>query len=289
MSKRIEQQNRRVLLSLIYALVFSVIALGTSAFMFAQNLELQQKVDQVSAIGSSCGLTGQPGADGDDGLCGPQGAQGPCGPEGPQGAPGPKGEKGDTGATGATGPAGATGEKGDTGATGVTGPVGPTGDTGRAGADGITTLGHHGSFWHTANQTNTIAVTRAMKLNNADESNCGVYVESDSRIYVTKSGVYNLQFSAQVKTTSNQTSALDIWLAKNGAAVPDSNTQLFSPDRRGIYIASWNFLVSLEAGEYVELMWYSTDTNLYLGSLSEQSNLGIPAVPSLILTLTQVG
>ena len=150
-------------------------------------------------------------------------------------------------------------------------------------------MGHHGSFWDTSDQTNTISVVRAMRLNSSDVSNCGVYVESESKIYVTRAGVYNLQFSAQIKTTSNQTNAVDIWLSKNGVAVEDTNTQFFAPDRRGIYIASWNFLVSLEAGEYVELMWYSADRNLYLSGLPAQTDLGIPAVPSLILTLTQVG
>jgi hypothetical protein len=44
----------------------------------------------------------------------------------------------------------------------------------------------------------------------------------------------------------------------------------------------------MEAGDYLELMWYSEDTNLYLSNFPAQEGLGIPAVPSLILTLSQV-
>jgi hypothetical protein len=286
MSRHGERQKRRIAISVVTALTFSIGALATSGFMFTQTLELKEKLSAVDGVGVLCGPAGEDGTDGVAGTCGPQGAAGPCGPEGPQGETGAQGEQGEQGETGQQGEKGDTGA---TGATGATGSTGATGDTGRAGADGITTLGHHGSFWDTSDQTNTVSVVRAMRLNSADVSNCGVYVESDSKIYVTRSGVYNLQFSAQIKTSSNQTNAVDIWLSKNGAAVQDSNTQFFAPDRRGIYIASWNFLVSLESGDYVELMWYSADRNLYLSQLPAQTELGIPAVPSLILTLTQVG
>jgi hypothetical protein len=301
MSKHGEIQKRPIIFSVAIALMVSIGALATSGFMFAQTLELRAQLDSASGSSGLCAPAGQDGADGADGACGPQGATGPCGPEGPPGdaglsgrdgatgVTGRDGEKGETGATGATGPTGPPGEKGGTGATGATGPTGPTGDTGRAGVDGITTLGHHGSFWDTTNQTNTVSVIRPMRLNNSDATNCGVYVDSGSKIYVTRSGVYNLQFSAQIKTISNQTNAIDIWLAKNGIAVEATNTQFFAPDRKGIYIASWNFLVPLEAGEYVELMWYSADTGVFLSSLAEQVELGIPSVPSLIVTLTQVG
>lgn len=283
MSRHGERQKRRIAISVFTALTFSIGALATSGFMFAQTLEFREKLAVVDGVGSVCGPAGEDGA---DGVCGPQGAAGPCGPQGPIGETGSAGEQGEPGETG---PQGEKGDTGETGATGPKGATGATGDTGRAGVDGITTLGHHGSFWDTSDQTNTVSVVRAMRLNGADVSNCGVYVESESKIYVTRTGVYNLQFSAQIKTSSNQTNAVDIWLSKNGNAVEDTNTQFFAPDRRGIYIASWNFLVSLEAGEFVELMWYSADRNLYLSQLPAQTELGIPAVPSLILTLTQVG
>lgn len=286
MSRQGERQNRRIAISVISALTLSIGALATSGFMFTQTLELQEKIAVVDGSGVVCGPAGEDGA---DGACGPQGAIGPCGPNGAQGETGAQGEKGEQGEQGEKGEQGEQGEQGVQGKPGATGATGATGDTGRAGADGLTTLGHHGSFWNTSDQTNTVSVVRAMRLNSSDVSNCGVYVESQSKIYVTRAGVYNLQFSAQIKTSSNQTHAVDIWLSKNGVAVEDTNTQFFAPDRRGIYIASWNFLVSLEAGEYVELMWYSADTALFLSSLAEQPGLGIPSVPSLILTLTQVG
>lgn len=294
MSRSGDRQKRLNLISLVTALTLSVAALGSSAFLFAQNMELQQKISAISPVGGVCGPAGADGEDGADGICGPVGATGPCGPVGPegeQGEPGAQGEQGETGATGAQGEKGETGATGAQGEQGEQGETGATGAQGPAGADGVTTLGHHGSFWDTEDQFMSSSSAQAMRLNSFEPTNCGVYVSTDTltRIYVTRAGTYNLQFSAQIKTTSNQTKPVDIWLSKNGSAVPDSNTQFFAPDRRGIYIAAWNFVVPLQAGEYLELMWYSADSNLYLSQLDEQTDLGIPAVPSLILTLTQVG
>jgi hypothetical protein len=268
MSRSGDRQWRRILIALSSALALSVVALGTSGFVASQTLELQQKIAVADKIATICGPPGEdglPGADGEDGLCGPVGATGPCGPPGPQGETGAQGEQGETGAQG---------EQGETGAA------------------GITTLGHWGSFWDTANQPNPSAEPRAMRLNASNPKNCGVYIEtteSGSKIFVTRAGAYNLEFSAQIKTTTNQSKPVDIWLSKNGSSVANTNTQLFSPDRKGIYIASWNFISYMEAGDYLELMWYSEDTNLYLSNLPAQDSIGIPAVPSLILTLTQVG
>jgi hypothetical protein len=296
MSRSGDRQWRRVILSLSAALVFSVLALGTSGFMFAQTVELQQKIAVVDQIVGVCGPAGEPGQDGLDGECGPVGAAGPCGPEGPQGEPGSDGSAGLDGSTGEKGDTGATGsqgEKGDTGQTGATGPQGEKGDTGATGApglDGVTTIGHHGAFYDDSDQFFS-GEPQAMRMNNSSPANCGIYVdeETQSKIYVTRKGAYNLQFSAQVRSDINQVKEMDIWLAKNGEPVPNSNTQFFAPDRKGIYIAAWNFVVALEEGDYLELMWYSEDRDIFLSKLDEQPELKIPAVPSLILTLTQVG
>lgn len=266
-----------------------------SGFAFTTNQELREQLDAVAGPGLVCGvdgLDGAAGADGQDGQDGACGAAGPCGPQGEAGETGVAGVDGSPGLTGQSGSTGATGEKGETGAQGEKGEEGETGATGTAGRDGITTLGYHGAFFDTTDQTMPAGSTgQAMRLNTADSSNCGVYVptETTSRIYVSNSGIYNLQFSAQLRSDSNQSKPVDIWLAKNGVAVEFSNSQFYAPDRKGIYIAAWNFLVPMAAGDYVELMWYSADTTVVISQLPAQTIPAIPAVPSLIATLTQVG
>jgi hypothetical protein len=287
MSRSADRQWRRVILSLAAALVFSVVALGTSGFMFAQTIELREKISVVDEIVGVCGPAGESG---EDGACGPVGAAGPCGPAGPQGEQGSPGQTGPQGEPGSDGSTGATGPQGQQGETGATGPKGDTGATGAPGLAGVTTIGHHGAFYDDSDQFFS-GQPQAMRMNSSSPENCGVFVdeETQTKIFVTRNGVYNLQFSAQIRSDINQTKEMDIWLAKNGEAVPNSNTQFFAPDRKGIYIAAWNFVVPMKDGDFLELMWYSADEKIFLSNLDEKPELGIPAVPSLILTLTQVG
>lgn len=289
--------ERKFTLLLFSAVATSVISLSAVAGIATGIIPTPSGNIIIGATGAP-GQCGVPGVAGADGQCGADGATGPCGPTGPAGetgatgTTGERGEAGQTGATGEQGEQGEQGEKGEAGATGATGATGPA---------GITTFGHWGSFWDTGIQPNPTAQPRAARLDSSDPDNCGVYLEQGpaggSRIYVTRSGAYNLQFSAQIKTTQNNSYPIDIWLSKNGVPVADTNTQFFTPDRKGIIVAAWNFVIAMQAGDYVELMWYSKDTNLYLSNLAPQDlnqatpsvDYVIPAVPSLILTLTQVG
>ena len=250
------------------------------------------------------GLTGAQGATGPQGPVGPQGAtgatgaQGATGPQGATGATGPKGDTGATGPTGATGvqgPAGATGATGETGPQGIQGLKGETGTAGIQGPPGITTLGYYGSFFDTTTQIATgVDSARAMQLNTTDFSS-GVSVVNDinnrpTKITVANAGKYNLQFSAQLsRNAGNNTVVINIWIAKDGSAVPYSNTKLTltgSSDAAKA-VASWNFLVSLDANQYVQLMWAVSDVDLIIETTGAVAPA--PEIPSLIVTMTQVG
>ncbi|MGA0914541.1 MAG: hypothetical protein ACO3RC_05150 [Candidatus Nanopelagicaceae bacterium] len=100
-------------------------------------------------------------------------------------------------------------------------------------------------------------------------------------------GVYSIQFSAQLIKGSNGTDPLDVWLGLNGQNVTWSNTQLqFTKGQR--QVAAWNFVIALNGGDYVELYWSSPDSTFELVAAPSQINPARPAVPSLIVTVTQV-
>jgi hypothetical protein len=185
---------------------------------------------------------------------------------------------GPTGLTGPTGPSGANGATGPQGAAGATGPAGPAWEAA------------YGSFYDSSTQINTIAdVARAMTLNTTLTAD-GVSVVNATRITVAAAGVYNLQFSAQVQKSDQGTDSLDIWLAKNGVNVPNSNSEvvLTGSSTASRTVPAWNFMIDLAAGDYLELMWSSPDTNISLLSEIAQSNPSRPAIPSLIVTVQQV-
>ena len=136
-------------------------------------------------------------------------------------------------------------------------------------------------------QTNPVANTpMPIYLRDSVESN-GVSIVDNYKITVSQAGVYNIAFSAQVTKTDAGTDLVYIWLQKNGVDVANSSTGLRLTGSGDKQVAAWNFFVSLEAGEYANLMWGSADTDSRI--LAEPPSAYAPAIPSMILTVNQVG
>ena len=187
---------------------------------------------------------------------------------GPSGPPGPTGLKGDTGLTG---------PKGDTGATGATGATGPAGTGG---------LGSYGSFFDTTTQTNSGGASgNAFKFDTTD-FNSGVSIVSTSQIKMTNAGKYNIVFSAQMEKTDSGTDTIEIWLKKNGSNQSNTNTKFYLVGNGAKAVASWNFFVDAAANDYYQIFWYSADSAVRV--LAEIAGTR-PAIPSIIMTVNQVG
>ena len=150
-------------------------------------------------------------------------------------------------------------------------------------------FGFYGAFCSTGSQSNpTPNVSRSMQLETTEHS-VGVSVVSGSRITVANPGTYNLQFSAQLEKTDNGTDTVYIWFKKNGTNVPRSNTAvgvLRQAGGGGRAVAAWNYVDNLVANDYLEIIWQSNDTSMQLAADPATGNL--PAIPSVIATLTQV-
>jgi hypothetical protein len=128
-------------------------------------------------------------------------------------------------------------------------------------------FGFYGAFCSTGSQTNPVAnISRSMQLETTELSN-GVSIVSGSRITVANTGVYNLQFSAQLEKSNNGADTVYIWFKKNGANVPRSNTSvdvLKQAGGSGRFVAAWNYVDTFNAGDYIEIIWQSADTNMQL-------------------------
>ena len=152
--------------------------------------------------------------------------------------------------------------------------------------------GYWGSFWNTQDQTATgDDEANAITVNASDGQNNGVSVVSNSQITFANAGVYNLQFSAQIDRDSGSGLAeVDIWLSKNGANVADTNTRVTvsGSASQAKMVAAWNLVVKLAASDYLELYWSTTDDRIILHAEGTQSNPTRPAIPSVIITATQV-
>jgi hypothetical protein len=151
----------------------------------------------------------------------------------------------------------------------------------------------YGAFQDTTDQTAANTTTAyAITLNTTDYSN-GIYVSNSSRINVRNYGIYNLQFSIQFKNTTNDAQDVDIWFRKNGTNIADSNSRFSLTARKSAgdpshLIAALNFFLELQANDYVEVMWRTTNTGVSIEHFDTSTSPTRPAVPSVIVTMTYV-
>jgi hypothetical protein len=145
---------------------------------------------------------------------------------------------------------------------------------------------YYGAFYDLTTQTGSANVSGPVRLGNTQNSN-GVSVVSGSRVTVTNTGVYNLQFSTQLFRNQGGTRVNTyLWFRVNGVNVPNSNTIVTTMTNNGYTVASWNYVDVYNAGDYVELMWMPDGDHVSLVYVNAPS--GLPSIPSVILTLTQV-
>ena len=143
----------------------------------------------------------------------------------------------------------------------------------------------YGSFYDTTDQTAAVINTAyGMTFNTTDISYGVTSGSPTSRIYVDRSNIYNIQFSAQFINTGGGANRVWIWLRKNGVDVTQSATVIRIQGNNTENVATWNFLLQMNAGDYFELMWEVDSTNISLHA--DPATAVHPAVPSIILTVT---
>jgi hypothetical protein len=143
----------------------------------------------------------------------------------------------------------------------------------------------YGSFYDTTNQNNDTGNVNYMAFGST-YSSYNVSVANSTELTFTYTGVYNIQFSTQFLKTGGGTSNVYIWLDKNGNSVADSATGITMSGNNDKYVAAWNFVETFAAGEYARLAWYSTDAGIDI--VSPVASAPVPAIPSVIVTATQV-
>ena len=172
---------------------------------------------------------------------------------------------------------------------GIPGPTGPSGAIGPSGAAGTpATQRYFLNAFDTTTQTNPSAASGNAFTYNTTIDSRGVAVVSGSMIQVANSGVYNIQFSAQLEKSSANKEDVDIWLSKNGVGVPWSATTIVVEGSSDRNVAAWNFFLSMDTNEFAELYWHSDDLNVVALAASGHAVPAHPDIPSIILTVNNV-
>ncbi|MGA1646472.1 MAG: hypothetical protein ACO4AV_16020, partial [bacterium] len=114
-------------------------------------------------------------------------------------------------------------------------------------------------------------------------------------ITIEFAGIYNIQFSAQLDKTDSGEDDVEIWLMKNGNNVDDTATVITLSGNNAKSVAAWNFFVDADANDYFVIMIASSGSStgrqvtIHAGSSLVSPPLGIPDIPSTIVTVNQVG
>lgn len=145
-----------------------------------------------------------------------------------------------------------------------------------------------------------VTQSQVVTFSNTDVSAGVVLNGGGTQIKVTNAGTYNFAFSFQLKnanTTSDRFAR--IWLTQNGSA-PANNLPMTSsiaqvPKQDGVkpgyIIVAFNFVLTLAAGDYVQVWWNADDTDVSVETVPATPGSPtvpqMPASPSVVCTVTQ--
>lgn len=150
----------------------------------------------------------------------------------------------------------------------------------------------YGAWSDSTDQTGNISSGTAITYNTQDISD-GVTLASGSRLTVPNTGIYDLQFSAQLRNTDNTQHEAIIWFKVNGTDLANSGTTVTVPARKtsniyGYAVAAWNIFLNLNSADYVEIFWLPSSTLVTLEHLPASVTPAYPAIPSIIVSVQQV-
>ena len=139
--------------------------------------------------------------------------------------------------------------------------------------------------------TVTANTANAMTFNTVDFSNeCSLV--ANSKMTAGINGLYNLQFSTQFQNTDTQLHDVSVWLRINGVNVTGSTGFISVPNQHGGVpghaINGWNYYVQLNAGDYVEIWWSTTNAAITIQTYAASVGPVRPSTASNVATLTFV-
>jgi hypothetical protein len=147
----------------------------------------------------------------------------------------------------------------------------------------------NGLFFSTSDQT-LAAINTATPvefpieyLNNGVEVNAG----TESRIYVSISGIYNFQFSGQLVSGSSSAKQVYLWIKRNGVNIGYSTHQYTLSGSGNHLNVGWNFNIDMQKDDYLELEWAANDTNVTMEATAAAG--AHPGIPSAVMAVNYAG
>jgi len=117
-----------------------------------------------------------------------------------------------------------------------------------------------------------------------------VSLVSGSRITFATAGVYNVEYNIQLKNTRTHTEYANIWLRNGVTDLPLTNKRYSIPREGqsaepGHTIAAAKVMVTVAAGDYIEIMWAASNTAVSLEAIPVGTTPDVPTTPSAVVSV----
>jgi hypothetical protein len=147
---------------------------------------------------------------------------------------------------------------------------------------------HYGVFSSDEDQTaDEVETAYAVEFTDTDASS-GVALDAEDGTLVvcSRAGLYNFQFSAQLAKSNSSIGYAWIWPRINGTDVANSATKVSIQGTNSEVVPSWNFVLPMDEDDEFQLMYAFSATSISFEAVDAETFC--PAIPSVILTVTQV-
>ena len=119
----------------------------------------------------------------------------------------------------------------------------------------------------------------------------GISLNNGTRFTVSTPGLYEFVITSQLERVAGSgTAQVYFWAKKNGTNVDNSGTQvaMFGNSNTSAILVTKNIVLVLEANDYVEIAWATTDTDIHLKSFPASTGPLRPLAPSVKITATRI-
>jgi hypothetical protein len=141
------------------------------------------------------------------------------------------------------------------------------------------------TYSSTVDQAIAVSGTPQALTYNTTQFNNGTTLVANSRVYVTAQGNYNLNYSVELQHAgAGATQIATTFLKKNGTTIANTGRQWSITSGSFQNAATAEFVVSLNAGDYVEV-FFNGDTSLSANATAAAGAL--PAIPSVVFNIKQ--
>ena len=141
-----------------------------------------------------------------------------------------------------------------------------------------------GSFYSTVDQTAAMASTGYAVTFNSTHHTDSVTLSNNSRINVTYAGTYQFSITLQIEHNNSSEATVTVWEKRNGTTDTSYSGHLFDVKGNDFYVVNWVFTRALEANDYIEIYWATTDAQLNLHA--ETASALHPGVASATVDVT---